>query len=178
MAYIYLLNSCGGPQSFIFKYSYPLLSTVLCPHFPKSNVLTFQIFGILGEQKEMVSDLKLLLIRGVKSPRHLNLAFFCCCIFSLCFNIFLPPFPSQSPMSKLVRSSELLGKLNGNKRSQTWKLFLINGVKSLRRKKLFFFFYQFCLTSRIFFSIGATICIVWEMLCLPYTVYLFNILSN
>ena len=37
-----------------------------CPHFPKPNVQTFLIFRIFGEKKwkEVVSDLKILLIKG------------------------------------------------------------------------------------------------------------------
>ena len=57
---------------------------------------------------------------------------------------------SRSPMSKLFRYSESLGKSNGKKWSQIWKLLLIKGVKSPRKKK-FLVFGKFCLTSRIFF---------------------------
>ena len=49
-------------------------------------------------------------------------------------NLILPP--SLSLMSKLFRFSESLGKSNGKKWSQIWKLLL--GVKSRRKKKLVF----------------------------------------
>ena len=55
---------------------------------------------------------------------------------------------SRSPMSKLFRFSESLGKSNGKKGSQIWTLFLIKGVKSPRKKVSFFG--EICLTSRIF----------------------------
>ena len=45
---------------------------------------------------------------------------------------------SQSPICKLLRFSESLGKRYGKKWSQIVKLFLIKGLKSQRKKKYFF----------------------------------------
>ena len=56
-------------------------------------------------------------------------------------NLFAPT--SRSPMSKLFRVSESLGKSNGKKWSQIWKLLLIKGVKSPRKKKFFTDFFLF-----------------------------------
>ena len=50
------------------------------------------------------------------------------------------------------------------------KRLLIKVVKSLRKKG--FVFCEFCFTSMIFFSIGATIRISRDMLCLSYTGFL------
>ena len=57
---------------------------------------------------------------------------------------------SPSPMSKLFRFSESLGKNNGMKWSKIWKLLLIKGVKSPRKKKMFFSSANFALLSGIF----------------------------
>ena len=55
---------------------------------------------------------------------------------------------SQSPMSKLFRFSESLGKSNGNKWSQIWKLLLIKDIQLPRKRSLFIG--EFCLARRIF----------------------------
>ena len=79
--------------------------------------------------------------------------------FSLCslrLNALCPHF--QSPMSKLFRFSESLGKTNGKKWSQIWIILLIKGVKPPRNFFFIFFFYlfifffcdEFCPISRIF----------------------------
>ena len=54
---------------------------------------------------------------------------------------------SPSWMSKVFRDYESLGKSNGNKWSQIWKLLLIKGVKLLRKKNCFQT--NFALMSRI-----------------------------
>ena len=57
--------------------------------------------------------------------------------------LFLTPFnglfapTSQSPMTKLLRFSESLGKSNKRKWSQIWNLLLIKGVKLSPKKKCF-----------------------------------------
>ena len=53
-------------------------------------------------------------------------------------------------MPKLFRFLESLGRSSREKWSQIRKLFLSMGVKLLYKKKMFFFFGKFCLTSRIF----------------------------
>ena len=61
---------------------------------------------------------------------------------------------SQSPMSKLFRYSESLGKSNWKKWSQIWTFFLKNGVKMPRQKKFFFFLRIFVICSlrlKVFF---------------------------
>ena len=60
----------------------------------------------------------------------------------------LTSFCPHFPKSKLFILLEFLGKSNGKKWSEIWKLLLIKGVKLLRKKK--FFFDKFWLTSRIF----------------------------
>ena len=99
---------------------------------------------------------------------------------SVCVITFEVPFTrlfaptSQNPMSKSFRDSESLGKINGNNWSQIWKLLLIKGVKSPRKKNVlerilpyslppwanFASFPtslgEFFLTEHDFFGIGAT----------------------
>ena len=70
----------------------------------------------------------------------------CFHLFTLFKHLFAPT--SKSPMSKLFRYWDSLGKSNGQKWSQIVKLFLINGVKLPPKKS--YFFGEFCLTSRIF----------------------------
>ena len=60
---------------------------------------------------------------------------------------FFPPFPKSDV--KNVRDLKSLGKSNGKKWSQIWKLFQIKGLKSLHKKKCFGA--NFALMSRIFF---------------------------
>ena len=84
-----------------------------------------------------------------------NVHMFVCLSVCLCVH-FAPT--SRSRMSNIFRDSESLGKINGKKWSQVLKLVLIKGVKLQRKKR--FVFGEFCLTSRIFFGIGATIGIV------------------
>ena len=66
---------------------------------------------------------------------------------NFCNGLFPPTY--RSPMSKLFRYSESLGKSNGKKWSQIWKLLLIKDVKSPRKKKVFFVG-KFCPTIKIF----------------------------
>ena len=79
---------------------------------------------------------------GVKSLQQKN---FFSHLFTLFKRFFAPT--SQSPMSKLLRVSEFLGKSDKKKWSQIWKLLLVKVVK-LPHKKMFF--WKFCLTSRFF----------------------------
>ena len=118
--------------------------------------------------KEVVSDLKTFAHKGSKIAAA-NSFFFRFVLLYL-FTLFKPLFTptSWSLMSKLFRFSESLGKINGKKLSQIWKVLLKNGIKSPRIYLFIFFFFQFCLTGRIIFVISATIRISREMLCLPY----------
>ena len=70
-------------------------------------------------------------------------------VFLTLFNGLFAP-TSRNPMSKLFRLSESLGKSNGKKWSQIWKLLLINGVKLLRRKKKFQTFFICSLRLNVF----------------------------
>ena len=73
----------------------------------------------------------------------------------VCTSHFLTPLndlfapTSWSPISKLFKFSESLGKSNGEKWSQLWKYFLIKGKKLLGQKKFFYWFffliYSLCL---------------------------------
>ena len=62
----------------------------------------------------------------------------CVCLSVRPFNSLFAPI-SQSPMSKLIRFLESLGKSNGKTWSQIWTLLLIKSVKSLHKKKNTFF---------------------------------------
>ena len=53
------------------------------------------------------------------------------------FEAYFAP-PSRSRMSKIFRDSESLGKSSGKKWSQNWTFLLGSGLKSSRKKKLFF----------------------------------------
>ena len=60
----------------------------------------------------------------------------CLCVchtFSLRLTVFLPPLPTSNVQTFQILES--LGKSNGKNWSQIWKLWLIKGVKSPRRKK-------------------------------------------
>ena len=94
-------------------------------------------------------------VRGVKAtfgqcPKEKGL-FLCLPLLSrICLvTVFLTSFNglsvpiSGSPMSKLFRLSESLGKSNVKKWSQIWKLLLIKCVKSPRQKKFFLHFFSF-----------------------------------
>ena len=85
---------------------------------------------------------KLLLIKGVISPRRKKVFtdFFSLHLFTFFKRLSAPT--SQSPMSKLYRFGESLGKSNGKKWSQIWNLLLIKGVKLPR---IFFFFWRILL---------------------------------
>ena len=113
----------------------------------------------------MVSDLKTFAHKGCKiaTAKKVLYGFFFIC--SHCLNVYLPPLP-EVQCSKILDFQNPWGKSNGNKWFQIWRLLLIKGVKLQRKKN--FFFGEFCLTSRIFFCIGGTVCIAWEMLCLQY----------
>ena len=81
---------------------------------------------------------------------------FCHFLFFLC--VFVCPFnglfapTSRSPMSKIFRFSESLGKSIAKKWSQIWKLLLIKGVNSPRQKKFFTDFFICSLRLNILFS--------------------------
>ena len=128
----------------------------------------FRFSESLGESngKKWSQIWKIMLIMGVKSQKQKKVRFFLY-LFSLFQRLFNPI--SQSPMSKLFRILEPLGKSNGEKWSQIQKLLPIKGVKSLCKKSLLL--PNFALLAS-FFGIGATICIGWEMLCLPYAGFL------
>ena len=70
-----------------------------------------------------------------------------CSLAEVPFKRFFAP-TSQSQMSKTFRHSESFGKSNGKKCSQIWKLLLMKGVKSHRKKVCFWA--NFVLLSRIF----------------------------
>ena len=61
---------------------------------------------------------------------------------------------SQSRISTIFTDFESLGKSNGKKCSQIWKISLIKGVKLPRKKTLVFG--EFCLTEPDFFGIGVS----------------------
>ena len=71
----------------------------------------------------------------------------------------------RSWMSKIFRDLESLGKHNGKKLSQNWKLLLII-VKLLHKNSQFFG--EFCLIEQDFFIIWSSFHIGQEILCLPY----------
>ena len=89
-------------------------------------------------------------------------------ICSLNLNVFLTHFPKSNIKTFLSRKP--LGKRNGKKWSQIWKLLLIKSVKLLRAKKIILG--KFCLTSRIFVDIGETIRIGQEIFWLPFAGFL------
>ena len=115
---------------------------------------------------------KILLIKGVKSPRQKKFYTDFFYLFNLFKRLVAPS--SRSPMSKSLRYSKFLGKSNGKKWSQTWKLLLIKGVKS-PRKKIVFFFRRTLPFKQDFFGIGATIRIGQEICCLPYAGFLTQV---
>ena len=105
----------------------------------------------------MVWDLATFTIQGCKIAAQIEVSFrqiltfwagfflylFCILYFLTPFNGLFAP-TSQTTMSKLFRFSELLGKINGKKWSQIWKLLLITGVKSQRQKSFKGFFCFIC----------------------------------
>ena len=101
---------------------------------------------------------KLLLIKGVKLLREKNSfwANFAFMNWIFFISMFLTPFNSLfaptscSLISKLFRFLEFLGKINGKKWSQIWKLLLIKGAKSPRPFFNVFYFYLFTLLKRLF----------------------------
>ena len=94
-----------------------------------------------------------MLIKGVKSPsgKQINFLIDFFHLFTAFKKKIVPT--SQSPISKISRYLESLGKSNGKKWSQIVKLLLIKGVELSRNE---------------FFVICATIRIGQELLCLPY----------
>ena len=88
---------------------------------------------------------------GLKLPRQKK--FFFLQIFLHLFTpfkrLYAPTF--WSPMSKLFRFSESLGKTNWKKWSLIWILLLTKGVKLPRQKR--FIFENFCLTFCWFFAL-------------------------
>ena len=63
------------------------------------------------------------------------------------FEAYFAPI-SKSRMSNIVRDSESLGKSAGKKWFQNWTFLLVSGLKSPRKKKLFFF-YDFALQNMV-----------------------------
>ena len=100
----------------------------------------------------MVPDLKTFTNKVCKIAAHFFFVFgqiLPYWVFLTPVNCLLPP-TSRSPMWSLFRFSESLGKSNGRKWSQIWKLLLIKGVKSQRQKirsflQFFFFIGWHCL---------------------------------
>ena len=97
----------------------------------------------------------------MKDICHTHFFYFIKFTFEVPFNGLFAP-TSRSRMSNIFRDTESLGKSNGKKWSQIWKLWLIKGVKSPRKKKLVlgrilpywagFFWYQcFSLRLTVFF---------------------------
>ena len=78
---------------------------------------------------------KLLLIKGVKSPRRKKFFLRIFHLFTLFKRLFAAT--SRSPMSKLFRYSESLGKSNGKKWFKIWKILIKNGRKLPRQNKFF-----------------------------------------
>ena len=114
---------------------------------PTSRSWMFKMFidsEFLGKSngKKWSQIWKLLLIKGVKLPRKKNwfLGDFCLTEQDFLVLVFLTPFnglcapTSRSPIYKLFRFLESLGKSNGKKWSHIWKLLLIKGVKLPRKK--------------------------------------------
>ena len=91
--------------------------------------------------EEVVSDSKTFTYKGCKIAGQTKVCFganFAILNRIFLVLVFLTPFTSlfaptsQSPMSKLFRFLESLGKTNGKMRSKTFKLLLIKGVQSPR----------------------------------------------
>ena len=103
----------------------------------------------------MVSDLKTFANKGCKISAQIKGFFrenfallsriFLVSMFLTLFNGLCAP-TSQRQMSKLFRFSEFLGKSNGKKWSQIWKLLLKKDVK-LPQQKSFFLPILFCICS-------------------------------
>ena len=64
---------------FVCPFSCNIFWGLLCPHFPKSDVQSFQRFGILGEKcwKEVVSELNFFVMKWSKIPAW-KIFFFVC----------------------------------------------------------------------------------------------------
>ena len=73
----------------------------------------------------------------------------------VCLFTFEEPFKrlfaptSRSWMSNIFRDSESLGKSNGKKRSQIWTFFVGSGLKSPRKKKVFFLCADFAFKNMV-----------------------------
>ena len=134
----------------------------------------------------MVSDFKTFTNNGCKIAAQKSLFWgefclteqdFLISVFLTTFNGFLAPI-SRSPMSKLLKFSEFLGKSYGKKRSKIKKKIIFHkGCKIAAQKKGFFFPENVALIA-VFFSICATIRIGWAMLCLPYAGFLKRVLNT
>ena len=126
----------------------PLLPKVQCPNFldfwnpwwkvMERSGLRFETFAHKGckiaAAKIVFTDFFLLLY-----------------LFILFIFLFVPT--SQSPISKLFRFSESLGKSNGKKWSKIWKLLLINGTPIAAQKMfclVLFFLANFALLAGFF----------------------------
>ena len=123
----------------------------------------------------MVSDLKAFAHKGCKIAAEKKSFFI---DFFYLFTLFKRLFAAASwnPMSKHFRFSESLEKSNEKKWSQIWKLLLIKGVKSPRKKKLVFLA-NFALLA-VFFGIDTTTWIGREILCLPYAEFFGSFLKE
>ena len=79
--------------------------------------------------------------------------FVCLFTFELPFNGLFAP-TSRSRMSNIFRDSESLGKSNGKKWSYIWTFLFGSGLKSPRRKKVFFVVADFALQKFEFLRFG------------------------
>ena len=122
------------------RHFFSLSLTVFLPPLPKVKCPNFlDIRNPWGKiMKKKVSDLKTFGHEACKiaAMKRKKITDFFLHLFTSFKRLFAPNF--WSPMSKLFRYFESLGKSNGKKWSQTVKHLLIMGVKSLRNKKLVF----------------------------------------
>ena len=118
----------------------------------------------------MVSDLKTFAHKGCKIATAKKALADLFHLFTTIKRFFVRTY--RSPITKLFRLSEPLGKSNGEKGSQTLKLWLI---KVLKLPPIFFVFLKQVLPYyHNFFDISANSHISQEMLCLPYAGFFFK----
>ena len=166
-------SKCLYVCEFVFclfaRHTFSLCLTILLPPFPKVQCPLFlDIQNPWGESngKKGSHIWTFLLSNGQELLRQNNFFSRTDFPFFTLLNVFLPPSPppSWSPMSKLFRFVESLGKNNMKKWSQIWKLLLITDVKVPHKKV--YLSANFVLLEG-FFGIGATVCNGWEILIPP-----------
>ena len=119
----------------------------------------------------MVSELNIFAQKWSKIAKAKKVVYGFLFICSLCSNIFWAPL-SRSPMSTFsLDFKKPWGKLM-ERSGLRFKYFVHKGYKITAYKS--WIFDKFCLTSRIFFGIGATIRIGREMLCLLFEGFFFT----